>query len=272
MAGVVASGLACALLVGGALVAGIGWVDDRRGVSPVLRAIVHILAASVAVVSLGGYPSLALGSYVVDLGLLGGVAAVLAIAYLVNVYNFMDGTDGLAGAEGGQVAAAGALLSLGFGGLDLALVAALISGSCFGFLLWNWPPARIFMGDVGSGLLGYWFGVLAIASEGRGVPSVVWILLLGVFLVDGTLTLARRVLRGERWYEAHRSHLYQRAAAVKGHRAVVWAAIVANVLFAMLAWLSVARTDANLLVVLSLTGMLIGYWVLARRYPLRTDG
>jgi Fuc2NAc and GlcNAc transferase len=91
------------------------------------------------------------------------------------------------------------------------MTSTIVAGTCAGFLYWNWPPARIFMGDVGSGLLGFLFAMLALASERQGGPPVVlWVLLLGVFVVDATVTLARRVLHGERWYDAHRRHAYQR--------------------------------------------------------------
>jgi Fuc2NAc and GlcNAc transferase len=99
----------------------------------------------------------------------------------------------------------------------------------------NWPPAKIFMGDVGSGLLGYAFGVLAIASERTGaVPLIVWMMLLGVFIVDATATLIRRVTHGERWYQAHRSHAYQRAVqAGYSHRTVTIAVLGLNSLLAL---------------------------------------
>ena len=109
----------------------------------------------------------------------------------------------------------------------LALVAALIAGASLGFLWWNWAPARIFMGDVGSGLLGFLFAALALLSDRGGGPGVTtWLMLGGVFLVDATVTLVRRVLRGERWYAAHRNHAYQRAVQSGwSHRRVTLAAL-----------------------------------------------
>ncbi len=94
-------------------------------------------------------------------------------------------------------------------GLALASLALALSSA--GFLVWNWPPAKIFMGDAGSGLLGYSFAVLALAGAQSGaMPAWIWLILLAPFVLDATLTLLRRMLRGERWYQAHATHLYQR--------------------------------------------------------------
>ncbi|MDQ6959827.1 MAG: hypothetical protein Q9M27_02270, partial [Mariprofundaceae bacterium] len=155
--------------------------------------------------------NLQVGVWTLSLGWFGNVLAALGIVWLINLYNFMDGIDGLAGGEAVTVAVGGAIL-LGLGGaMDLALVALLLAAASGGFLIWNWPPARIFMGDVGSGFLGYVFAIIALASEKAGaVPAIVWVVLLAIFIFDATYTLMWRVLNGERWYAAHRSHAYQR--------------------------------------------------------------
>ncbi len=126
--------------------------------------------------------------------------------------NFMDGIDGLAAGEGLVVSAvAGGILAIA-GDWELAAACWVLAAALAGFLRWNWPPAKIFMGDVGSNLLGFVFCILAIASENRGsVPVLVWVLLLSVFWVDGVATLTKRLLRGKPPYEAHREHAYQRA-------------------------------------------------------------
>jgi Fuc2NAc and GlcNAc transferase len=105
---------------------------------------------------------------------------------------------------------------------------------CCGFLLWNWPPAKIFMGDVGSGYMGYVIVVLALAAARENPAALlVWLILGGVFFCDATVTLVRRLIRGERVYQAHRNHAYQRLARRWGsHRAVTVAVIIVN-----LAWL-----------------------------------
>lgn len=226
-----------ALLLGGALVAGVGWLDDRRGVSASVRAMVHAFAAVWAVWCLGGFQSVDLGVTVVQLGIAGNVLAVVGIIWLANLYNFMDGIDGLAVGEAVSVALVGSALLAFAGASGMALAGVSLAAAAGGFLVLNWPPAKIFMGDVGSGLLGYAFGVIALASEKTGaVPVVVWMILLGVFTVDATATLIHRFFKGERWYQAHRSHAYQRAVmAGYSHRTVTAAVLGLNVVLGLAA-------------------------------------
>jgi Fuc2NAc and GlcNAc transferase len=132
---------------------------------------------------------------------------------MINLYNFMDGIDGLAGVEAICVSVLGGLLLTWAGLGGIAAGALALTGASAGFLVWNWPPAKIFMGDVGSGFLGFVFGVLTIASaRERTFLLWPWLILLSVFIVDSTLTLMRRLITGARWYEAHCSHAYQHAA------------------------------------------------------------
>lgn len=221
-----------ALLGGGALVAGIGWMDDHRHVAPHWRVSVHALAALWAVYCLGGLAKITVGGDAWHIGWLGSVLAVIGIVWLINLYNFMDGIDGLAGVEAVTAGLSGAALFWWAGLPGLGLAAALVAMSGAGFLGWNWPPAKIFMGDVGSGLLGYCFAVLALAGEKSGqVPAALWLVLLAVFVLDATFTLISRVLAGERWYTAHRSHAYQRTAQLGySHRRVTLTVGLINML------------------------------------------
>ena len=221
-----------ALLGGGLLVAGVGWLDDHRHVAPPWRALVHLLAATWALYWLGGLTELRLGTGIWELGWLGGILAALGIVWLTNLYNFMDGIDGIAGVEAVTTGVGGAILLAWAGAPGLATAAALLAAASAGFLWWNWPPAKIFMGDIGSGLLGYCFAVMALAGENSGVlPATAWLLLLGVFVLDATFTLLHRVIRGERWYTAHRSHAYQRAVQLGySHRRVSLGVAGVNVL------------------------------------------
>jgi Fuc2NAc and GlcNAc transferase len=223
---------------GGALVAGIGWIDDRRGVSASRRALVHVAAAVWAVYWLGGMPELTIGTTRMELGLAGSAFAVLAIVWSINAYNFMDGIDGIAGAEAVIAGGIATLLLVASDHADVALLTVFPVAAAAGFLLWNWQPARIFLGDVGSGLLGFLFASLALVSERTAaLPAVVWLLLFGVFFFDATLTLIRRALHRERWYEAHRNHAYQRVVS-QGvtHSRVVLAVVAINVALGLLAW------------------------------------
>jgi len=204
-------GLGKALLFGGGAVAAIGWIDDHRHIGARWRALVHLLAAAWALLQLGGLPSLSVAGWTLELGLFGVPLALLGMVWVTNLYNFMDGIDGIAGSEGLFVAASAALLLALQGHHGMALLCLLIAAACSGFLYWNWPPTRLFMGDVGSGFLGYCFAVLALTGENSGeLPIGVWLLLLAPFIADASYTLLARLLRGERVYEAHRQHAYQR--------------------------------------------------------------
>ena len=200
-------------LSGGALVAAIGYWDDRRDPSARTRIVGHFLAASWATLWIGGIPHLDLYFTTWEWGGVGYIVSIVGIVWLLNLYNFMDGIDGIAASEAIFVASVGGALLLSAGATGLALAALTLAATSAGFLVWNWPPAKIFMGDVGSGFLGYTLAVLAIASDQESDVSLwVWLLLLGVFVVDATLTLLRRLLRGEKISQAHRDHAYQHAA------------------------------------------------------------
>jgi Fuc2NAc and GlcNAc transferase len=204
-------GLATALLVGGLAVAAVGFLDDRYSVPASVRFAIHLGAAFLASECLGGLSTVRLGDSLVQLGWFGQVLAVLTIVWALNLFNFMDGIDGFAASEAVFIlGVAGVLGFFGLAPMQVGAVGLLVGAACAGFLVWNWPPARIFMGDVGSGYLGYIIGVLAIAAT-RQNPAAIWIWLIlgGAFFVDATVTLLRRAARGDRVYQAHRSHAYQ---------------------------------------------------------------
>jgi len=160
-------GPSTAALLGGMLVAAIGWLDDRKGVPAPVRLAAHAVAAMWAVWWLKGLPSLVVGQGTANLGGFGTVLAAVAIVWAINLTNFMDGIDGLAAVEASTVALIGAAL-LAPVNPPLAGAAAITGGAALGFLPWNWQRARIFLGDVGSGFLGYSLATLALASERTG--------------------------------------------------------------------------------------------------------
>ena len=243
---VLSTPVSLAFLGGGILLAVVGWIDDHRHVPARWRAVVHVIAASWAVYCLGGVSQLNLGGFFLPLPGIGSILAVIGIVWLINLYNFMDGIDGLAGGQGVCTALMGGAMLWLAGNAGLAVTAWLLAATCAGFLVWNWPPARIFMGDVGSGLIGFIFGVLALASEQSGaVPLLIWGLLLALFVGDSTLTLFKRMIKREKWYTAHRSHAYQRLTQSGWpHRDVTLMFIGVNLLslwpLALWAWLNPA--------------------------------
>ncbi len=223
-----------ALTGGGLVVALVGFVDDRRSLSAAVRLGVHFAAALWALLCLGGLPPLDLLGVVFAPVWVGYVLGALGLVWALNLFNFMDGIDGIAASEAAFVGLGGAALSGLAGGAAEATFGGLVLGAaCLGFLTWNWPPAKIFLGDVGSGYLGYVLAVLALAAA-RINPTALWtwLVLGGLFFVDATVTLFRRMARGERIYQAHRSHAYQLLAERWGsHRRVTLTATAINVLW-----------------------------------------
>jgi len=227
--------IASGALLGAAILAVVSWIDDLRGLSPGVRLLAQAVAVLIGILAL---PE-ARNGLDVWLGPAVYYAAVgLIWIWWINLFNFMDGIDGLAASEAAAIGA-GLLLFASIGeGADpgAALLAAALIGGATGFLLWNWSPARIFLGDVGSIPLGYLSGFLLLDLAARGRWKIALILPL-YFIADATITLLRRVLRAERVWEPHRQHLYQRAVRNGlGHAAVVKRVIAADLLLILCGW------------------------------------
>lgn len=225
------------VLLGAAALMAVSWADDRRGLGAAPRFLAQIAAVAAGLSALPADASVLQGLVPVWLDRL---AAGFAWLWFVNLFNFMDGIDGLAGSEAASVGLGAALvaaaggLGLSFGGYGLAA-----AGAALGFLAWNWHPAKLFMGDVGSVPLGYALGwlLLALAASGWWEAAL---LLPAYFLADATITLLRRAAEGKRVWEAHREHFYQRATQRgRSHAQVVRAVIAANAALAALSLLSV---------------------------------
>ncbi len=196
------------VLAGAGLLAGISWLDDLKGMSALPR-----LAAQIAAVALGLAFVPAENLVFQDLlpELPDRLLAGLVWIWFINLFNFMDGIDGIAGVEAACIGAGLFVVLQGLGShAELGLIALATAGAALGFLWWNWQPARIFLGDVGSVPLGYLLGWLLLSAAAGGAWAPALILPL-YYLADASLTLARRLLRGERIWAAHRQHAYQRA-------------------------------------------------------------
>jgi len=223
-----------ALTGAGLGVAIIGFMDDHGHIAARWRLLTHFSSAGWLLFWLGGLPPLLLfGSYF-DLGWFGHLMALVVLVWLLNLYNFMDGIDGIAGIEAlSSSLVVGLFFLFLLNNEEVASLHLLMSASVAGFLVWNFPPAKIFMGDAGSGFLGLMLGGLALYSA-HIVPQMlwVWLIMLGVFIVDSSYTLLRRLLRGDKVYEAHRSHAYQYASRkYAGHRPVTLAVLIINLLW-----------------------------------------
>ncbi|MBU0521373.1 MAG: glycosyltransferase family 4 protein [Gammaproteobacteria bacterium] len=219
----------------GALLAVIGFMDDHGHIAARWRLLGHFGAGIWALAWLGGFPPVTLFGISLELHWFGHILAAIYLVWLLNLYNFMDGIDGIASVEA-LCACLGACLLYGLSGAPALIWGPLIlAAAVVGFLYWNFPPARIFMGDAGSGFLGIALGVLSL--QAAWVSSDLfwaWVILLGVFIVDATFTLIRRLLRGDKVYEAHRSHAYQFASRRFGKHLPVTLAVGAINLFWLL--------------------------------------
>jgi UDP-N-acetylmuramyl pentapeptide phosphotransferase/UDP-N-acetylglucosamine-1-phosphate transferase len=196
------------------LVAAVGLADDCFHLPARIRFVAHLVGALILLASGATLREIVLpGGAVLSLGGWSVPITIFWVVGLTNAYNFMDGIDGLAAGQAIITAATMAWLSWIRGSDGMALALTVLGGAAFGFLMHNWPPARIFMGDVGSVQLGFTFAGLALVSPGNqssGPPFVAWVVVLAPFLFDTGVTLVSRVVRGQRWYEAHREHFYQR--------------------------------------------------------------
>jgi Fuc2NAc and GlcNAc transferase len=257
--GLLSSTALCAFLGAGAWIAVVGFIDDHQHIPARWRLLAHFIGAAWGLFWLG-LPTLSL--FGIDFTTVGYVLAAFYLVWLLNLYNFMDGIDGLASIEAIGVCVGGVLLLLGTDSTDYYNLLLLIMAVA-GFLLWNFPPAKIFMGDAGSGFLGITLGLFSIQAAHQS-PQLFysWLILLGVFIVDATWTLTRRFLRGEKVYEAHRSHGYQFASRqYSSHKTVTLAVAAINVcwLFPIALWVGLG--DLN-----GLLGLMIAYlplWLLA---------
>ncbi len=204
-------------VLGAASIAAISWIDDLRSVSFIWRFLVHSLAAVVLIFDAGYFREVYIPvlSTNVDLGLFGAVITFFWIVWIVNAFNFMDGIDGIAGVQ--TVAASLGWLFIGyyFGNTAIFYFSGVLLFSSLGFLFYNWHPARIFLGDVGSAFLGFTFAGLPLLARGDsdvtdGLFALAALCFLWFFLFDTVITFARRSVKGRKVWQPHREHLYQR--------------------------------------------------------------
>jgi Fuc2NAc and GlcNAc transferase len=219
----------------GALVAVLGFMDDHGHIAARWRLAGHFAAAVWALFWINGLAPLTIFGWSLDLGLAGSVFAAVYIVWMLNLYNFMDGIDGIASVEA-ICACLGACLLYALGGHpDMIWLPLLLAAAVGAFLFWNFPPAKIFMGDAGSGFLGITLACFSLqAAWVKSEFFWTWLILLGIFVVDATCTLVRRLVRGDKVYEAHRSHAYQFASRKYGKHLPVTLAVAAINVFWLL--------------------------------------
>ena len=189
----------------------LGFWDDLSGLPPLTRFLFQIFAAFMFLwVWTGMFPKIPLGGMVLP-QFFWILMGAFSIVWMVNLYNFMDGIDGIAGGEAAVASSFFFLLFARYGESGWAVANLFVAAASMGFLVHNWPPARVFMGDAGSAFLGAFYGMQAVVAPlTTSVPFPVLVLPFSNFILDTTVTLFRRIWQGEKWYMAHRSHFYQR--------------------------------------------------------------
>jgi Fuc2NAc and GlcNAc transferase len=217
-----------ALIGAGSLVAIAGFLDDKFSLSPINRLIIQFVAAGWGLFWLGGFPQIHLGLFRIDNLIALNVIGIFFLVWLTNLYNFMDGINGIAGLQAVSVCLFMSLVYYLATG-SIAPLPVLIALASAGFLYWNFPNAKIFMGDVGSGYLGLIIGLISI-QQAYESPQLLFssLILMGVFVVDSSYTLVSRAIQGKKIYQAHSSHAYQHLARKKSHTQVSLGVLAVN--------------------------------------------
>ncbi len=218
-------------LMAGVIISIVSFFDDIYELSPKLRLAVQAIVALVGLYFLGGFENLTFGVFRIENTIMTNVFAFLLIVWYINLTNFIDGINGYVGSEFVFLSVAGLLL---FGDLHFGILAV----SVLGFLYWNWNKAKIFMGDVGSTLLGYNIAIFTIYYANQEATNLwIWIILFALFWFDATLTLIRRKFKGEKLSLAHKKHAYQRLTqAGWSHYKVTNYAIIINLILFLLVY------------------------------------
>ena len=255
------------LLISGLLVALVGWYDDHGHVKARWRLLTHFVSAGLVVYACGGLPELTFFGSNINLGWVGHFLIIITMVWILNLYNFMDGINGLAAGQAVISASMmGCILFFVFSQNDFANLHWLMAVCAFGFFVWNFPVARIFMGDAGSGFVGLMLGALLLRSSHiDGSLFWAWLILLGVFIVDASFTLCFRVFEKKKFYEAHSDHVYQKMARRAKSHVKVSSAVFVMIIF----WLSpiavmvaIHKIDGLLALLISyLPLIIIFYWV-----------
>ena len=261
-----------AALLPGLGIAAIGWWDDLRGLSARIRFLAY---GSCALSTLLLIPGGSAPAELVDWAWL--AAGTIGLLWSINLYNFMDGINGIATLEAVFVVGAGLLLSANLpADSSLAPFSFCVLAILLGFLGWNFPRARVFMGDVGSAFLGFLLGIIALWSDRHGGPSLlVWAILGAAFIADTTYTLLVRLATGQRWYQAHRLHAFQKLTSRWGESHVRATAAFMGVNIAWLlplAWVAHHRLlGASIVILLAYLPLLAACYALKAGIPQGTE-
>jgi len=239
----------------------LSWYDDTRGLSAKFRLLVQLLIAITSVFAFGWVSHIHnVNSFSLELSWLGPVLTVIGLVWMANLYNFMDGLDGLAAS---QAIVASLTLSFWFymfGDIQLFIILLVLAALNYGFLLWNWNPAKIFMGDIGSIGLGAFFGLIFVIGVTRYDVSILsFFSLFAVFIADSTITIIMRAYRREKIWQPHKKHYYQRLAnAGCSHSSIAVAELILMIICSLLATFGLIYHD---MIAVSITTIVIVFLV-----------
>jgi Fuc2NAc and GlcNAc transferase len=227
-----------ALIPSCVFIASIGFLDDCVDIKARWRFLVQIIAVVFCLIVIHGFPFISLGFRQFYIGYWGFFIASIGLLWSINLYNFMDGIDGLAAVEALFIFGFGGYFIFKAGGYALAEIIWITAASVAGFLVWNKPQAKIFMGDAGSTILGFLVMLFALMGENLyHVSILLWLILYGVFGFDASITLIRRIVSGEKYYQAHRLHAFQRLQLLGwDHKQILFRIILINSLLTVIAF------------------------------------
>lgn len=238
----------------------LSWYDDRSDLSPRFRLLVQVGICLATIWALGWVSHVhSPGSFSLPLSYMGPILSVIGLVWMANLYNFMDGLDGLAASQTIVASVTMAFWFYMFGDMSLALILFSLASLTYGFLLWNWNPARVFMGDVGSIGLGAFFGLIFIFGVTRYDVSILsFFSLFAVFIADSTSTIIMRALKQEKIWQAHRQHFYQRlATAGYSHAKIALSALVLMILCSLFATFGLLYHDMIVVSIMAIIILLI---------------
>ena len=236
MAGIISTYLAVPLLVGGLLISIFGLIDDKYDIPANIKFVIQFSSSVFLLYWFEGVDLLfEPESMPLKTGASGIVLGMIMLCWWLNAYNFMDGIDGMVASETVFICVLlGILITVNYPEYSsYASVLALLAAVCLAFLVFNWPPAKIFMGDAGSLFLGFTFSVLILFSMEQAIVTVwQWLIVFSYFVFDTGITLLLRIIKVRKWYGVHRSHAYQNLARIWGdHKRVTGLVMLYNLLW-----------------------------------------
>jgi len=238
----------------------LSWYDDRFDLSPRFRLLVQVAICVLSIFAFGWISHVhSPGSFSVPLHWLGPVLSVVGLIWMANLYNFMDGLDGLAASQTIVASLSMAFWFYMLGDNAISLILVSLASLTYGFMLWNWHPARVFMGDIGSIGLGAFFGLIFILGVTRYDVSILsFFSLFAVFIADSTSTIIMRALKRERIWQPHRQHFYQRlATAGYSHAKIAISELILMILCSLLATLGLIYHDMIMVSIMAILVVLI---------------